>query len=393
MVFDLATGEFTPLLPPLDGEDEWYIVRLFYPRFTPDGTHVWVAERDSMVSRRYDLEGNVVEEISGVWGVEEHVSGARTYFRRQEAGPVAPAILVDGEETLFEDTVVQHLATLSPDGRYIARFTEYEEPGATLVVTDVETGEVMATAEEVGFCQCDGGPRLLWSPSSRYLTYGDFDIGWRDGEGGETGAFALDVASGRHIPLKPNPWGFGDQAWVGDEAHVAMRDGWAVVLDLATDTVVRRIAPALADAGVSVAEGMVIVTERLGQSDAASHTYSLEDGTPLGDWEGIPRPVGFEGGVAYLRYDEGACSGVTLDHPALSEPACVPGHSAQLSPDGRHLAVQSGPSVTIFEVGRTLEEVARFVGPTSPRWQSATHLGEWNGQGTHLLIDVGFGLF
>lgn len=389
VVFDLATGRFTPLLPPLEKEGEWYIVRSFHPRFTRDGAHVWIAERDARISRRYDLNGTVVEEIEGVWGVEEHVSGALIYSG-YESGP---AILVGGVETAFHDTDAQHLATLSPDGRYFARFTEYEEPGATLVVTEVATGQVVATAEEVGFCQCDGGPSLTWSPSSRYLVYGDFGYGWTDGDGGQAGSFALDVESGRQIPITPNAWGLGSDAWVGEGAHVALRDGWAVVLDLATDSVIRRIAPVPDDAGLRVIEPMVMVIERPGRPDETSHMYLLDDGRPLGDWGTIPRPTPFEGGLAFIWYGMGSCGGVSLQHPSLTRLACVPGVAALLSPDGRYLAVQDGPRVTIFEVGTELEETARFVGPTSPLWQSATHLGEWNDQGTHLLIDIGFGLF
>ncbi|MCK9486135.1 MAG: hypothetical protein M0R73_05445 [Dehalococcoidia bacterium] len=393
VVFDLAAGEFTPLLPPLAEEGEWYIVRSFHPRFTPDGDHVWAAERESMVSRRYDLAGNVVEKIDGVWGVEEHTSGGRTYFRQQEAGPSGPAILVDGEETVFEDTVVQHLATLSPDGRYMARFMDYEEPGATLIVTEVDSGQVLATAEEVGFCQCDGGPALVWSPSSRFLTYGDFDRGWAEGGGGKAGSYALDVESGQHTLLTPNAWGFGDEAWVGNISHVAVRDGWAVVLDLTSGSVARRIAQIPEDGGLFVAGGVVVVMEQPGRSDARGTAYALKDGALLGEWDGQPRPVRIEGGIAYVRYNVGACSGVSLHYPSSAEPVCIPGHTAQLTPDGRHVAIQDGPRVTIFKVGAELEEIARFVGPTSPRWQSATHLGEWNERGTHLLIDVGFGLF
>lgn len=387
VIFDLADQSFTELLTPLVDEEDIYFATEIFPQFTPDGAHVWIGERVALASRRYDIEGGPASDVPGI-RVEEHDEERLTYVRTDGDDPVV-TVRLGREEYAIPAAATSGEVELSPDGEHIAYWVRDPHETVTYEIAEVRTGEIVATASEVGLCHCDRGPIPYWSPSGRYLVFSDSPSPPGNTEDLDHGTFALDAETGERILLSSTGWS-GEGAALADDQFLAERDGSVVILDARSDSIVRSIAPLEdADAPFLAAGGVVAIWDIARDPYAIStRFYDIASGVLRDTRDGQWRPIAIEDGVAYQRTDEAT----TLVHPLLPEPH-VFDEGFVLSPDGRHVAAAEGSAINIYRVEADgLEPIASYersvnmysLGPTIPV--------EWNAQSTHLLISIGFGL-
>ncbi|MPZ98442.1 MAG: hypothetical protein GEU80_03730 [Dehalococcoidia bacterium] len=392
-IIDATTGDLVELL---DAPTGLVLATGLYPRFTRDGTGVWLAFRDDGLSRRYGLDGRATEELPGAWGVTE-AEGGRYYYRATAGALTTTLVVKVGGREVEADLPTTGI--LSPDFGRVA-YTEHDAATELnrLVVEDVETGEQRVLDERVAPCHCDGGPAPHWSPSGRHLAYVDFPYGKEDEP---SGIFVVDVETGDAVQLSEDPWGLGAATWESDKVARGYEDGALLFIDAATGELVRRLDVGGRPRIVAGLEGDTVValeavTER--PFTYATHAYRLHDGMVLGSWRGAasiePTTAGLAVAIPPDPPPAGdlACEGVLVEHPSLTQERCIEGgRTASWSPGGRFLAVASFPDgasesqVAILDFERDGAEVATYTAEPYP-WL------EWNQQGTHLLIARGFGL-
>jgi hypothetical protein len=388
LVLDVTTETFTPLLPPLpDDEDAFYFAPSFFPVFTPDGAHVWVSERSTFESQRYDLDGSVNDEVPG-WLLDESAPGTLAYLRQTPEGWALT--VARGDEVMERDEIPPrgHI-DLSPDGSKVAYWAEDVDETVAVEVAEVATGEVLAHASRVGLCQCDGGAGFEWSPSGRYLAFGDVRSPLGDDTDPEAGTYALDTVTGERIRLAGNEGRPG--VWLEDDRYLGERDGSVAILDLPSGEVERQIAPVDPRGSFWVTGDVVAVPERDARGlIRTTRIYDLASGTLVSEWPGDAHPSVVEGGMAVEQRTD--ANSVVLHHPALREPFEVRGWVLP-SPDGEHFAATNGVTVRIYRIvdGEPVE-VGVYDNAEHERWGVNVTPVEWNAEGTDLLISIGFGL-
>lgn len=385
VIFDVAEQSFTELL----SAGRRYFVWTVFPRFTPDGAHVWISEAEALVSHRYHLGGDSVTTVSGIV-VGEQDGGGLVYTRIDGTERVV-TVRVDGDEYQVPAAAPQGRLALSPGGEHLAYWRR--EIGETVAyeIADTRTGAVVATASDVGLCQCDGGPAPMWSPSGRYFVFSDFASPPGNPEDPEHGTFALDTATGQQIFLGLNPWTGGNTV-LGEDRFLAEREGSIVVLDAKSHDPIRVIAPHEEGTLISNAGGIVATYEVTRDPyEVSTRIYDLESGELLRTEDAQLRPLPIENGVAYERQSAGGQ--VSLVHPQLPEPHPF-AEGFVLAPDGRHVAAAEGSAINIYRIeAGSLERIASYDRPAELLDAMVPILPvEWNPQGTHLLISIGFGL-
>lgn len=387
LVFDVTTETFTSLLPaPRGAGDALHFAYSILPQFTPDGRHIWVTERSTFESRRYGLDGSSSDTVPGML-IEESAPGVLAYVLD---APGARTLVVrrDGEDQERPTIPTRSLIDLSPDGSKVAYWIDEDAGTVTVEVADVDTGEVLARAGRVGLCQCDGGAGFGWSPTGRYLTFGDVrsPLG---GDDPEAGTYALDTVTGQRTRLAGNEWRPG--VWLEDDRYLGEREGWVAVLNLPTGEVVREVAPVAPSGSYWIAGGVVAIPERAETGLVqTTRVYDLESGAEIASWLGSAHPFVVASGVGYEQWTDP--NSVTLHHPALLEPLEVGGWTLP-SPDGEHFAITDGVSVHIYRIvdGEPVE-VGVYDNAEHERWGVNVTPVEWNAEGTDLLISIGFGL-
>jgi len=388
VVFELATREFTPLLPPHTDEEGLYFAYRFLPQFTPDGEHVWVAERSSGTAHRYNLTGEVTDSLRG-FVIDETESGALAYMDTTSEGWV-PTVRDGNEVYALPEVGNRGLIGIAPDGSKVAYWTDGPGEAVTVEVMEVATREVLARAEEVGLCQCDGGRDFEWSPSGRFLVYSDVHSPLDNLDDPEAGMFALDTVTGARTFFAPRGWGSA-VSWISEDEHILGQQGNRLVeLDLVTGEVVREIGTIPPGGYVRSAGRTAAIVDLEGDPlGPRTRSVSISSGTIGSDQLGELRPIPVGDAVLSTLELDGS---TYFLNPLLDERFPFSG-DIRVAPDARHFAVSEGTSVRIYAIeSRRPVEIAVYEDAELHQWGITPIAVEWNTQGTHLLISVGFGL-
>ena len=402
VILELDTGETTTLY-----DDSSYLVSAkFGPSFTPDGTAVWISSIDGDSATRFGLNGEVLYEILGAWGVQESVDGlSRTYLLRDEDGELNTTRAVErgGIRRLIETPGAG--GVLSPDGTRIA-FRYWLDRGApdplAIDVVDIARGDRWTIATNLGPCGCDGGPAPAWSPSGEFIAYVDFEAP-RGNPDDEFGAYIAAVDGSTVIRRSDSGW-FTDEWLVNVDGSESMSYAAAegfFRFDTATGASTLVYAAPTDEEWQVLAlliDSFLVFESAQFRADERTVLIAL-DGTELGAWPGRADVVMGPNGVAAsgqnLRISPSRpdleCTGLWYDRPLLEEPGCIEGGNwATWSPDASMIAttveLEEGGWAVIIE---NVESRARIEIPSPKSWPA--HL-EWNDQGTHLLVAWGVGL-
>ncbi|MCK9496692.1 MAG: hypothetical protein M0R75_14535 [Dehalococcoidia bacterium] len=322
-----------------------------YPSLAGGGDGVWLSwDNGTIESIRYDLDGNEVDRVPGLWAQESEDGEVVTYY-------TAPS----GEERHYVARYPNHTADLgsgtccgviAADGR-IAFLGPFEGDGQSLLLYDPATREISVLADGIGRPAKDGVIYPSWSPSERYVM--DFTFDQKDPPASQT--ILADTSTGT-VTLRDRTavewWIAGREGadWIG------RLDGGDLQFTLASDgtEALRLSQPDTQYTGMADLGGAIAAYAETPEGMAAI-VYDL-DGNELGRWVGefwyvTQTADGLAAIEVAYQPARGVCASSVIDHPNFEgEVGCV-GTGGRWSPDGRFFAslppATSGGSIYIFD--------------------------------------------
>jgi len=360
-----------------------------YARLATGGDGVWLSWDESEESVRYDLHGNEVDRVPGLFATESP-DGSVVAYLADPYGSDAHLVVRDDNYGPVDLGMSGGAAAPHDDGR-VAFLSRSSLPGdgGALSMYNPATGETNILVEFVGRPGKEGVLYPVWSPSGRFISEWSHLPGSADGDH----ALLVDTRTGQ-VNEAPEPY-----VWVegpaGDDWYALIDDGALLFIDAATGEEARRVT---SDAGPLVPKADLggafeaWIGERVGAAVTISGIIVVDlAGNELARWEGqhwhaVMTP---QGPAAYFvdTKSKADCPPGRVEHPDFEGDLNCIGHDQAWSPDARFLAMnailgaRSSLLVLDTQTGETLvADVGRSFG------------FEWSDDGTRIMLRLGGGL-
>lgn len=379
VAIDPATGE---VIPVWLGADRMWDIDI-YPTLTPGRDAVWLSwDNGSKDSVRFDLDGNEVSRVPGVWAEESPNGAVVLYYTSPSEGPRLIARYPDRTVDLGEVCC----GVARDDGR-VAFLGPFEEEGQSLLLYDPETNDTWVIAEGIGRPPKDGVIYPNWSPSGRFVS--DHSI---DNTDPEASYWILADTETREVQTGTTEWswqsGPNGEDWMGE-----LVDGDVVYRDAVTNEEVLRLSvPDTEIVSASDLGGAIEVTTSAGEGEnwRAGHVVFDLDGDELGRWDDGPWYISMtpDGPAAARGFVEADCQAIEVDHPRFRADLPCATTGLLWSPDGRFVAyrVEGKPTSEIHIVELDTGDERTY--ETDHRPVSI----EWNHDGSRLVVLLGGGM-
>lgn len=352
-----------------------------YPELTPGRDAVWLSwDNSTGESVRFDLDGNEVTRVPGVWADESPDGSVVLYYTLPADGSRhLIAQYADGTVDLGEACC----GVARDDGR-IAFLGAFTARGQSLLMYDPATDETWVVTEGVGRPGKDGVIYPHWSASGRFI----FDYSFDETDPAQSYWIIADTET-REVTTGTveRYWQRGPQGeeWLGEVV-----DGDLVYRDAVTGDEVLHLS--LPDASIVYGRdlgGAIEVTtgrrtDRFGIEAEHRIVFDLE-GNEVRRWEWLWAVTMTPHGLAAIHGENQTnCQAIEVEHPLFRGTLDCDADLFQWSPNGRFLAYRTTGQVHLLDLS-TGETRSYRAGGRTP-WI------EWNHDGSRLVLRFGGGI-